>query len=214
MTMTMVVFLIYGCMVVHAEIKTIMKQVTFDMFAGLLFTAAASASLVESDIKVEVSILAAFLASIGSCITSHPGDVVLTATYQQSSSHDNNNLASVVSTIYKRGGIRAFFTGLSARFLHVGIIITSQLTRIQATPELIIGKLFNVVQATRRILPDEPEEGDDNDGGSILLGGLGPTVVGYGLEGLAKFGLVYETSLLTYYITRIDNNNNNGDGVK
>jgi|UniRef100_A0A7S2UJZ9 solute carrier family 25 phosphate transporter 3 len=112
------------------------------MFAGLLYTAAASASLVESDIKVEVSILAAFLASIGSCITSHPGDVVLTATYQQSSSHNgndnnNDNLASVVSTIYKRGGIHAFFTGLSARFLHVGIIITSQLVLYDFIKQLL-----------------------------------------------------------------------------
>lgn len=53
-------------------------------------------------------------------------------------------------------------------------------TRIQANP-----KKYNsgMLKATATILKE--------DGPSVLLGGLGPTVVGYGLEGAMKFG-VYE----------------------
>jgi solute carrier family 25 phosphate transporter 3 len=55
-------------------------------------------------------------------------------------------------------------------------------TRIQANPAEFDG--MGLLGATQSIL--------DQDGPSALLGGLGPTVVGYGLEGAVKFGL-YES---------------------
>jgi hypothetical protein len=59
-------------------------------------------------------------------------------------------------------------------------------TRIQAEPEV-----FNkgLVSATKSIL--------EKDGPTALLGGLGPTVVGYALEGAMKFGL-YESLKPTF----------------
>lgn len=55
-------------------------------------------------------------------------------------------------------------------------------TRIQANPAEFDG--VGLLGATQSIL--------DQDGPRALLGGLGPTVVGYGLEGAVKFGL-YES---------------------
>lgn len=104
--------------------KTITKQVSFDEFAGMLYKVAAGANLAAADVKFEVSILAAFLASILSCITSHPGDVVLTDTFKE---QENVGFTQVVSEVYQAQGITGFFAGLSARFFHVGAIITSQL---------------------------------------------------------------------------------------
>lgn len=59
-------------------------------------------------------------------------------------------------------------------------------TRIQAEPEV-----FNegLISATKSIL--------EKDGASALLSGLGPTVVGYALEGAMKFGL-YESLKPTF----------------
>ena len=123
------------------------------MFAGLLYGFAANANFAASDVKYEVSIGAAFLASILSCISSHPGDVVLTATYkqgqqQQASSGSDGNVATiatasengfpqVVANIFNTRGIGGFFTGLSARFVHVGAIITSQLVLYDIVKQLL-----------------------------------------------------------------------------
>jgi hypothetical protein len=60
-------------------------------------------------------------------------------------------------------------------------------TRIQADPQTLGGK--GVLGAAQMIL--------ENDGPSVLLGGLGPTVLGYGLEGATKFGL-YESLKPTF----------------
>lgn len=59
-------------------------------------------------------------------------------------------------------------------------------TRIQSEPDV-----FNegLVSATRTIITQ--------DGAGALLGGLGPTVVGYGIEGAMKFGL-YESLKPTF----------------
>ena len=102
------------------------KQVTFDVFAGLLYSLAAAVSLSAADVKMEVAIGAAFLASILSCITSQPGDVILTDTYKLKGPTDSK-FTDVVSGIYKDFGIGGFFAGITARFFHVGAIITSQL---------------------------------------------------------------------------------------
>ena len=59
-------------------------------------------------------------------------------------------------------------------------------TRIQAEPEVFDKGL---VSATKFIL--------EKDGPTALLGGLGPTVVGYALEGAMKFGL-YESLKPTF----------------
>jgi solute carrier family 25 phosphate transporter 3 len=115
---------------------TFAKQVSFEMFAATLYAAAANANFAAADVKVEVSFGAALAASILACVLSHPGDVVLTATYKDPSSASTSSSSStsstdsfldVVAEVYQRKGLAGFFTGLSTRFVQVGVIITSQL---------------------------------------------------------------------------------------
>lgn len=126
---------------------TFCKQVSFDVIAAMLYTAAYnSLHLAPNNIKVEVSIVAAFLASILACIASHPGDVILTDTYKKDApgSVAGNGGSStlppfmdVISVLYKDEGINGFFTGIGARFLHVGAIITSQLVLYDFIKQLL-----------------------------------------------------------------------------
>ena len=116
---------------------TMGKQVSFDIFAGMLYTFLMGLSFVpQKEIAIEVEIGAAFLASIVACLMSQPGDVLLTATYKDgdsdgSSSNDDDDdddgFIATIKKVYSDGGITAFFRGLNARFLHVGCIITFQL---------------------------------------------------------------------------------------
>jgi len=102
------------------------KQVSFDLFATLLYGLALQYSLSATSVRTEVEFLAAFLASILACAASHPGDVVLTATYKNAAA--STNFAGCIRTLYQEnGGVNAFFSGITARFFHVGAIITSQL---------------------------------------------------------------------------------------
>lgn len=91
---------------------------------------------------MEVYIIAAFLASILACIASHPGDVILTDTYKKDAPGGISDGAlprfvDVVSIIYKEEGIGDFFTGIGARFLHFGAIITSQLVLYDFIKQLL-----------------------------------------------------------------------------
>ena len=94
------------------------------------------------------------------CLMSQPGDVILTETYkggddaEQSTGKKGSTtketpttsrgLREVSSTIYGRrsdqGVVHAlsgFFTGLQARFVHVGMIITSQLVIYDLVKQLL-----------------------------------------------------------------------------
>lgn len=107
---------------------TMAKQVSFDVFAGLLYSIIAakatdSAKAVD-DMKWVVSVTAAFIASIFACIFSQPGDMILTETYKGKS---NKGIFGIVGDIYNTKGVPGFFTGTRARIMHVGAIITSQL---------------------------------------------------------------------------------------
>ena len=124
-----------GAMLSKQVPYTFAKQVSFDAFASFLYATAASASLAAADVKLEVSFGAALLASILACILSQPGDVILTKTYKSSGS--NQGFYDILSDIYQEQGIQGFFSGLSARFLHVGAIITSQLVLYDTIKQLL-----------------------------------------------------------------------------
>lgn len=107
---------------------TMGKQVSFDMFAGMLYSILLGFTfLPKNGIALEVEVGAAFLASIVACLASHPGDVLLTATYKNDGDNANGNFVETIQRVYQDGGISAFFRGLNARFIHVGCIITFQL---------------------------------------------------------------------------------------
>lgn len=140
------------------------KQVSFDVVAKFLYRmlnapfGSASETLSETlsktvspeFMKWAVSVLSAMVASIMACLMSQPGDVILTETYKggdaaaDDEQSTSRGLREVSSTIYARrsdqGMIHAFsgfFTGLQARFVHVGMIITSQLVIYDIVKQLL-----------------------------------------------------------------------------
>jgi solute carrier family 25 phosphate transporter 3 len=115
---------------------TFAKQVSFDAIAAFLYAAAANANFAAKDVKLEISLTAALFASVLACLLSHPGDVILTKTYK-ASKDCRQGFIDVVSEIYDDQGIKGFFSGLPARFLHVGGIITSQLVLYDTIKQLL-----------------------------------------------------------------------------
>mmetsp|Transcript_27265 Transcript_27265/g.41026 ORF Transcript_27265/g.41026 Transcript_27265/m.41026 type:complete len:324 (+) Transcript_27265:157-1128(+) len=113
---------------------TMAKQVSFDIVATALYAIFAAKGLEAVDIKWVVSVLAAFVASIFACISSQPGDMILTETYKGKS---GNNFFGVIGNIHKSGGVPAFFTGTGARIVHVSSIITSQLVIYDIVKQLL-----------------------------------------------------------------------------
>ena len=100
--------------------------------------------------KWMVSVLAAMVASVMACLMSQPGDVILTETYKgddhdgkkkQSASQGEREIKSlreISTSIYsRRNSLSGFFTGLQARFVHVGMIITSQLVIYDIIKQLL-----------------------------------------------------------------------------
>lgn len=103
------------------------KQVSFDFFAAMLYTAVAHFALSQNEAKWLISIAAAFLSSIMACIFSQPGDMILTATYKSTPGTPKSSFGGIVSKIYKQHGLGGFYLGLQARLAHVASIITAQL---------------------------------------------------------------------------------------
>ena len=103
---------------------TMAKQVSFDLFAAVLYGLTRGLKLRASELQWLISVGAAFLASILSCLFSQPGDMILTAT---ANDKDHRSFSRIVADIYREHGLGGFFLGLQARLAHVASIITSQL---------------------------------------------------------------------------------------
>lgn len=72
------------------------------------------------------SVGAAAITSVLSCITSQPGDMVLSL--MNAHQNDRRRTRDIVHDIFMSDrGVQGFFVGLKTRFLHVGIIVTLQL---------------------------------------------------------------------------------------
>jgi len=104
---------------------TMGKQVSFDIITKLIYAAVVHYSLNSTELKWPISVLSAFVASIFACVSSQPGDMILTATYK--GTDDGSTFFSVINHIYKQRGLGGFYLGLQARLAHVASIITSQL---------------------------------------------------------------------------------------
>jgi solute carrier family 25 (mitochondrial phosphate transporter), member 3 len=134
---------------------TLGKQVSFDVFAGILYSFLHTIpvdTISESQAKWVVSILSAAMASLIACIFSQPGDMILTETYKKpmvatstgrrrgsvtTASVGRSSFLDVIRTIYGRDGLSSFFTGTGARIVHVGLIITSQLVIYDIVKQLL-----------------------------------------------------------------------------
>lgn len=103
---------------------TMSKQVTFDIFAALLYSATSKLKVKPEDLKWLISVGSAFLASILSCLFSQPGDMILTATFQDK---QHRSFTRIIRDIHAKHGLGGFFLGTQARLAHVASIITSQL---------------------------------------------------------------------------------------
>jgi len=116
---------------------TMTKQVVFDLLAGVLYEVVRGMSGGEDKAwtKWVVSFTAAAGAAFLACISSQPGDMILTQTYKNAG---KANFVNVVKDIYSDGGgMKGFFAGTQARLVHVGIIITSQLMIYDAVKQAI-----------------------------------------------------------------------------
>jgi len=120
------------------------KQVSFDIFAGILYTVFHTLQermtwITDTEVKWAISVVAAAMASVIACILSQPGDMILTETYRpkDKNSQGERSFADVISTINAAGGLPNFFTGTKARIVHVGLIITSQLVIYDIVKQLL-----------------------------------------------------------------------------
>lgn len=138
------------------------KQVSFDIIAKILYRLAAALGVssdpnMQKKMRILISFLASASASVVACISSQPGDMILTATYKGhghghapapsvppavkgkpaskavapepaiAKVEKKESFGEVISSIYKARGIGGFYVGLEARLAHVAAIITSQL---------------------------------------------------------------------------------------
>lgn len=108
------------------------KQVSFDILATFFYQL--FGTFMEVVNKWLVSISAAACASLAACFLSQPGDMILTETYKTDTPAP---FAKVIHDIWVRGHVLEFFRGLRARFLHVGMIITSQLVVYDIVKQLL-----------------------------------------------------------------------------
>eukprot|EP00536_Pseudo-nitzschia_multiseries_P012789 jgi/Psemu1/309418/fgenesh1_kg.508_\ len=105
---------------------TLGKQVTYDEICRALYSVLRNVN--NSSTKVEVSLVGACCASVIACVLSQPGDVILTETYKDKETSESQGFPQVVSKIYnERSGVNGFYSGLVARLIQVGGIITTQL---------------------------------------------------------------------------------------
>ena len=80
-----------------------------------------------SNMHFMVMIVSAFLASILACLASQPGDVLLTRSALDNDDDVEVSFNQHLRAILAEKGWRGLFSGLPARILHVGSIVTSQL---------------------------------------------------------------------------------------
>mmetsp|Transcript_24788 Transcript_24788/g.44846 ORF Transcript_24788/g.44846 Transcript_24788/m.44846 type:complete len:99 (+) Transcript_24788:1-297(+) len=84
---------------------------------------------------VLVPLLSAFMASILSCISSQPGDMLLSLVNAHEGDMNANDFLKQISR--SKRGLRGLFVGTNERFLHVGMIVTIQLMIYDAVKRFV-----------------------------------------------------------------------------
>ncbi|GKZ01164.1 hypothetical protein MPSEU_001067800 [Mayamaea pseudoterrestris] len=105
---------------------TMTKNVSFDFFAMRFYATLIQVGVpLTPAVKFCVPLFAAACASILSCVSSQPGDMLLSAVNAHGS---HTGTRHAFRTILKSDkGVKGFFVGMQTRFLHVGVIVTLQL---------------------------------------------------------------------------------------
>lgn len=106
---------------------TITKNVSFDFITRYAYDALQwRGSMIGPWMKLAVPFTAAAIASILSCVTSQPGDMLLTLSTARSG--DRRRTRDIIRDIVRsERGSAGFFVGMKTRFFHLGIIVTVQL---------------------------------------------------------------------------------------
>jgi solute carrier family 25 (mitochondrial phosphate transporter), member 3 len=105
---------------------TVTKNVSFDFLTKFAYNAVRnSGRAINASTCFMVPLVSAFVASVLSCISSQPGDMLLSLVNAHEGKKNANDFLREISK--SKRGLRGLFVGTNARFLHVGIIVTVQL---------------------------------------------------------------------------------------
>lgn len=104
---------------------TITKNVSFDYITTIAYSSLAAWGItICSKWKLAIPLLSAMLASVLCCISSQPGDMLLSVA---NAAEGKKTTVQFFNEIMKQDGIAGFFVGIKERFIHVGMIVTLQL---------------------------------------------------------------------------------------
>jgi solute carrier family 25 phosphate transporter 3 len=104
---------------------TVTKNVSFDLITTFAYgTVAELGRNICGRTKFIIPLVSAMIASVLSCISSQPGDMLLSVINAHKGKLTNRDH---VRNIMKENGIGGFFIGIRERFVHVGLIVTVQL---------------------------------------------------------------------------------------
>ncbi|KAL3771706.1 hypothetical protein ACHAWO_008348 [Cyclotella atomus] len=105
---------------------TITKNASFDLFTTWLYRAwIAMGHTVTANMRIAIPLLSALAAAVLSCISSHPGDMLLSLVNAHEGSKRTRDFAKDIMN--GKDGIKGFFVGIKPRFVHVLMIVTVQL---------------------------------------------------------------------------------------
>jgi len=104
---------------------TITKNVSFDVITTSAYKIMRTYGLlITKEMKILIPLISAMIASVLSCISSQPGDMLLSVVNAEEGDGRSRDFAK---NILKKNGVRGFFVGMKTRFVHVGLIVTVQL---------------------------------------------------------------------------------------
>ncbi len=105
---------------------TVMKNVSFDLLTRLFYALIRTGGYaVNSTTKFTIPFFSAMITSVLSCISSQPGDMLLSLV----NAHEGKRRTTdfIQDILQSDQGFRGFFVGTKTRLLHVGMIVTLQL---------------------------------------------------------------------------------------
>jgi solute carrier family 25 (mitochondrial phosphate transporter), member 3 len=105
---------------------TVTKNVAFDFFAKHAYMSLRENGIAPTPaIKFTVPLVAAATASVLSCITSQPGDMLLSLMNAHGGARRTRDI--VRDILRSERGVSGLFAGFKTRIVHVGLIVTLQL---------------------------------------------------------------------------------------
>lgn len=105
---------------------TVTKNVSFDLLTRSAYAALRNCGVaISSTVTMTVPTLAAVVASILSCISSQPGDMLLSLVNAHTGTRTSRDIIRDIRKTDR--GLKGLFVGMKTRLLHVGIIVTVQL---------------------------------------------------------------------------------------